>query len=139
MAYITKEYYDDTFHGTEIPVTEFGRIADVASDIVFDTCNVKPNDDDVEDPTFKKAVAYETEFLYEQGGLDAVLGFSDAALASAGERLGDYSASGNNAARRGVKFVNGVPVSPMAIMLLRRLGLMCRWAYAERGCEDGES
>ena len=140
MAYITKQYYDETFVGTTIPQTEFNRLADIASDVIYDTCNVKPTDDDLTDATFMKAVAYQTEFLYEQGGLDAVLGFSEAAMESAGEHLGDYSASGNSAARRGVKFINGVPVSPMAIMLLRRMGLMCRWAYAERSrCEDGES
>ena len=139
MAYITKEYYDGTFHGIDIPESEFGRLADIASDVTYDTCNLKPNDDDLVDDTFKRAVAYEVEFLYEQGGLDAIHGFSEAATASAGERLGDYSASGNNAARRGVKFINGIPVSPMAIMLLRRMGLMCRWAYAERGDDNGES
>ena len=134
MPYITKTYYDSEFHGRSIPANEFDRLADIASEVIYGVCRVKPDDDDVLDATFKKAVAYEVEFLQEQGGIDAILGFSDVQLSAGGEHLGDYSVSagGNSAGSSGysVIVVDGIPVSSMSIMLLRRMGLMSRWAYA---------
>lgn len=136
MAYINKEYYKDVFKGTNIPETEFDRLAEIASDITYDVCNTKPDKYDCKDEYFLKAVAYEVEFLHEQGGIDAVVGFSDADTSYSSEHLGNYSYTGNNKDKNGVKFINGVPVSSMSIMLLRRLGLMCRCVYNEKENKD---
>ena len=102
MPYIDKQYYGNTFKGNKdlISNTDFERILDIASDVVYDIARIKPSESDVASELFKKAVAYEVEFLIEQGGIDAILGFSNAALAGASESLGDYSVSagsGNSA------------------------------------------
>lgn len=134
MAYIDKEYYTN-FGGRPIPDDEFNRLAEIASDVIYDNCRVKPNDDDLQRDEFKKAVAYETEMLYEQGGVDAILGFSESSQAVGSETLAEYSISlgGSNSAGGGVITASGgVPISPIAIKLLRRIDLMCRWAFAER-------
>lgn len=132
MAYIDKTFYDTVMMGTEIPASEFDRLAEIASDVIYDVCILKPEAEDLIDETFKKAVAYQVEMLYLQGGIDAIVGASEAAQASGSESLGDYSASGGTARQTAVLASNGVPVSSMAVALLRRLGLMSRWVYARR-------
>lgn len=134
MAYIDKTFYDETFHGTEIPDEEFDRLADIASDLVYGICIVKPEAEDLIDATFQKAVAYQVELLYKQGGVDAVVGFSEASYSGGSESLGDYSVSDSSARQEAVMTYNGIPVSQMTLMLLRQLGLMTRWAYARRCC-----
>ena len=134
MPYITKTYYDAEFRGKSIPANEFDKLEDIASDVIYEICRVKPNEDDITDPAFLKAVAYEVEFLQEQGGVDAILGFADVQLSAGSEHLGDYSVSsgGNSSGASGssIIVVDGIPVSSMAIILLRRMGLMSRWAFA---------
>ena len=134
MPYITKTYYDNEFHGKTIPENDFAKLEDIASDVIYEVCRVKPDEDDVLDAAFKKAVAYEVEFLQEQGGVDAILGFSDVQLGAGSEHLGDYSVSsgGSSSGSSGssIIVVDGIPVSSMSIMLLRRMGLMSRWAFA---------
>jgi len=108
MAYIDKTYYDDTFHGTEIPETEFTRLADIASDVVYDVCILKPKAEDLTDASFKKAVAYQVELLYQQGGIDAIVGFSEASQIGGSESLGDYSVSAGQTNHEAVKTCNGM-------------------------------
>lgn len=132
MAYITEDYYRNTFGGREVLSSEFSRIADIASELVYDICRVKPSEDNIVSEEFKKAVAYEVEFLSEQGGIDAILGFSASSVAGGSESLGDYSVSGGSSAQAVLTTPGGIPVSPMAIMLLRRIGLMSKWAYASK-------
>lgn len=139
MAYIDKAFYDETFKGREIPEEEFDRLADIASDVVYETSIIKPLPDDLMNETFKKAVCYQVEMLYEQGGVDAVLGFSEAVIASGSESLGDYSVSGNQVYGSMIRTVNGIPVSPMTIMLLKRLGMMLRWAFTEYYSQRGNN
>lgn len=131
MAYIDKAYYCDTFHGKEIPEGDFDRLADIASDLVYDICRIKPKETDLVDERFKKAVAYQVEFLHEQGGTEAIVGRSEATMAGSSESLGDYSVSANTGAQQVITTKDGLPVSSMAVMQLRRLGLMSRWAIAE--------
>lgn len=131
MAYIDKAYYSDTFKGREIPEGEFDRLADIASDLIYDVCRVKPKETDLVDDRFKKAVAYQVEFLYEQGGTEAIMGRSEAAMAGSSESLGDYSVSANTSAQQAITTKDGIPVSSMAVMQLRRLGLMSAWAFAD--------
>ena len=139
MSYITKEFYDENFKGTTIPDAEFERLAEIASDVIESVCTVKPTVNDLENPVFLKAVCYQVEMLYLQGGIDAIVGFSESSLASGSESLGDYSVGGTgkdvgaNAVR-----VGGIPVAWLSIYQLKKLGLMSRWAYAEF-YRDGKS
>lgn len=130
MAYIDKSFYDEAFCGVAMPDDEFRRLAEIASDIVYNACNQKPEAADLVDETFKKAVCYQVELLYQQGGADAIVGFSESSQTGGSESLGDYSVSAGTTAQEAVKTLGGIPVSTMSIMLLRRLGLMSKWAYA---------
>lgn len=141
MAYIDQSFYNGSFGGREIPQEEFERLADIASDIIYDVCNRKPDSDAEANSVFKKAVCYEVELLYEQGGVDAILGFSEAALSGNSESLGDYSISAGTTTQTAVTAYNGIPISPLAVMSLKRLGLMTKWVYAEafeRRCKYGK-
>ena len=130
MAVIDRGYYTALFKAKQIPDTEFNRLVDIASDVIYDICRVKPSDKDLVDNRYKKAVAYQVEFLDAQGGVDAVLGFSEAAQAGNSESLGDYSVSGKIGTKSVTTTADGVPMSPMAIGQLRQMGLMSRWAFA---------
>lgn len=139
MAYIDYTYYTETFGGTAIPAAEFPRLADVSSDTIYALCSFKPSGTILTDETFLKACAYQTEFIYEQGGLEAIFGRSDASQSGGSEHLGNYSVSGKSGKETEIKYCCGVPVSPLAVMLLNKLGLLSRWLYAYRyrGIIDG--
>lgn len=130
MNYIDATFYADTFNGREIPSEDFDRLAEAASEAVYAVCRIKPDDDMVVQIDFKKAVCYQTEMLYEQGGIDAITGLSVASAAGGSEALGDYSASSGSAQRAVATLEGGVPVSPVALQILKRLGLMSRWVYS---------
>lgn len=123
MAYIDYPFYTNIFAGKEIPAEEFDALADAATDLLSGLCSrpFPPDSDAV-----RRAVAYQTELLYCQGGRDAVAGLSLSGGLS--ERLGDYtvglSSYGNQ--RQCVPMAEGIPVSGMAILILRRAGLMSR-------------
>ena len=131
MKYIDSDFYA-SFKGQEIPDPEFDRLAEAASEAIYATCIIKPDDTMIANDDFKKAVCYETELLYEQGGLDAIMGLSVSAVAGSSESLGDYSVSSGNAGKGVATLFGGVPVSPLSLAILRRLGLMSRWVYARR-------
>lgn len=132
MSYITKKFYDETFVGTEIPNSEFERLAGIASDVIYDVCIIKPTENELANEVFQKAVCYQTEMLYLQGGIDAITGFSESSQRAGSESLGDYSVGGAGNGSVAISgTIGGIPVSQMAIGQLRRLGLMSRWAYAE--------
>ncbi len=134
MAYIDYTYYTETFSGVSIPENDFNRLADIASDVIYCVCNIKPEGPVLADPDFLKAGGYEVEFLFEQGGTEAIFGRSDAASSFGSESLGNYSVSEGSGQANGAKVqtVNGIPFSPMAILLLNKLGLLSRWLYAYR-------
>lgn len=131
MAYIDKAYYDSTFKGTHIPDDEFPRLAEIASDVIASVATVEIDKNAAKTDNVKKATAYEVEMLYHQGGIDAVLGFAEG-TAIGSESLGGYSVSntGNNGSQVIFRTKDGIPVSSLAIALLKKAGLMCRWAYA---------
>lgn len=131
MAYIDEGYYKGTFRGTEIPEKEFPRLAEIASDVIDSIVTVEIDKNTAETDTVKKATAYEVEMLYQQGGVDAVIGFANG-TAIGSESLGGYSVSnvGNNGSQVIMRTKDGIPVSALAISLLKKAGLMCRWAYA---------
>lgn len=130
MIYIDRGFYTETFKGREIPASDFNRLAEAASEAVYAVCRVKPDDDTIILEDFKKAVCYETELLYEQGGLDAIMGLSAASAAGGAESLGDYSVSAGSSQEGVATLTGGIPVSPVALQILKRLGLMARWAYS---------
>lgn len=138
MAYIDKTYYDNEFKGKNIPDDKFPRLADIASDVVYGICTVEPNEQDLVTDDFKKAVCYQVEMLNEQGGIDAILGFSEAAQECFSESLGDYSVSPGTSETTSVKTYNGIPVSAMAYSKLQKLGLMSNWAYAQYYRNNGK-
>ena len=130
-AYITKADYVAVVKSGNLSTEDFDRLADIASDVIYDICRVKPTEADLQNEHFKKAVIYEVELLEAQGGVDAILGFSEASQAGSSESLGDYSVSSNPGAQQVITTKDGIPVSSLAIAQLRRMGLMSRWAYAD--------
>lgn len=131
MAYIDKAYYTDEFKGTIIPNNEFPRLAEIASDVIASVATIEIDENAAKTAEVKKATAYEVEMLYHQGGIDAVLGFAESTAVSS-ESLGGYSVSNaaNNGSQVIIRTKDGIPVSSLAIALLKKAGLMCRWAYA---------
>lgn len=130
MTYIDSSFYTNTFKGQEIPGDEFDRLAEAASEAIYAACRMKPDENMVTTEDFKKAVCYEVELLYEQGGLDAITGLSVAAGGSDSESLGDYSVTASKSRRGVATLAGGISVSPVALQILKRLGLMSRWAYS---------
>ena len=133
MAYINYQYYSETFHGTAIDESEFIRLESIASDIIDSVCS-KPTNESSDAELVKKAVAYQVEHLYFQGGLDAVTGNAVSAQV-ASESLDEYSVSSHHSeVSRGEAYsLNGSPVSTLSIELLKRAGLIGRrWIYAGR-------
>lgn len=133
MAYVSKEYYLNTFHGQTIPDAEFERLAQSASDVI-DAVVCRPIDIKSDDPDMlSKAAAYQAELLYAQGGIDAMTGKAENQMAVT-ERLDDYSIqeARTDAANQKQLSINGVPVSAMTLSILRRMGLTSRWVYAGR-------
>lgn len=138
MAFIDAAYYTDEFKGTPIPESKFARLAELASDVIDGLITVEMTlEEKRASANVKKATAYQVEFMNEHGGIDTILGYSDLDVTS--ESLGDYSVStGGGSASRIVKTSDGIPVSPMALMHLRKDGLMCRWMYADRKLPYGK-
>lgn len=130
MIYIDAQFYNGTFKGREIPTEDFARLAEAASETIFAVCRIKPDDCISRRLDFKKAVCYETELLYEHGGIDAITGVSLASVNAGSESLGDYSVSAGSSQKGVATLEGGIPVSPLAMQILKRLGLMSRWVYS---------
>lgn len=133
MAFIDAAYYKDEFKGNAIPESKFDRLAELASDVIDGLITVDMTDEEKKaSVNVKKATAYQLEFMFEHGGVDAILGYSDVDVQS--ESLGDYSVSTGGSI---VKTSDGIPVSPLALQFLRKDGLMCRWMFANRKPHNG--
>lgn len=132
MAYIEKVYYETEFKGSVIPETVFNRLADIASDMIDSLCTTPIDKSDIPDE-IKRATAYQTEMLFLQGGIEAIAGMADG-LTIGSESLGGYSVSNSsvNGSQPVVRTKDGIPVSSLAISLLKKSGYMSRWAYAEK-------
>lgn len=72
MAYLTREFYENTFHGATIPESEFERLALTASDVI-DALVTRPITDDVDKDALARAAAYQLEYIYQQGALKLLL------------------------------------------------------------------
>lgn len=132
MAYVTKEFYDNTFHGEPIDEKKFVRLADIASDLI-DAIILQPITDEVDKEQLARAAAYQVEYIEAQGGVSAVTGSADSQMVVS-EKLDDYSISAqqSDTANQSQVTFNGIPISPLALSILRNQGLMCRWVYASR-------
>lgn len=136
MAYATYEYYADTFGGVDIPQDAFDVQIRAASDILDAICTI-PIDETVNDmDQIAKACCYQAETLYAQGGTKALNGKADGGAAVT-ERLDDYSITQQQTAEANAKSItlNGIPVSPLALAILRKQGLTARWLYAAKARE----
>ena len=85
MAYIDYEFYTGTFGGSDVPQEDFTRLAQMASDIV-DAIVYRPISEVTE--RVKRAVCYEMDMLFAQGGADAANGQSSGEISY--EMLGDF-------------------------------------------------
>lgn len=135
MAYIDYEFYTGTFGGSDVPQEDFTRLAQMASDIV-DAIVYRPISEVTE--RVKRAVCYEMDMLFAQGGADAANGQSSSEISY--EMLGDYSVTAQTASSSSSSAsmsLNGIPISTLAESLLRAEGLMSRWAYAGTRIDRG--
>lgn len=108
---------------------------ELASDVIDGLITVDMTDEEKKaSVNVKKATAYQLEFMFEHGGVDAILGYSGVDVTS--ESLGDYSVSTGTASVP--KTRDGIPVSPLALQYLRKDGLMCRWLYVNRRSPNGQ-
>ena len=130
MATLDINYYNSVFNGNPIDQNAFVRLKMIAEDLVYDVCNKKPTEEQMLEEAYLKAICYEIEMLNEQGGVDAILGFSENANGIASESLGGYSVSNGNVSGGSILVKDGIPVSSLAISQLRRLGLISRWMYS---------
>ena len=128
MAYVTAEYYSTTFHGHEIPGAEFSRVEADAADIIDGIVQVPISEEDAALDKLKRAVCYQIETLAVSGGAEALIDKAVNGMKTS-ERIDDYSVSRQKVAA--YPTVDGVPVSPLTINLLRQLGKLKRWVYSE--------
>lgn len=122
MAYIDKNYYLIDYHGRAIPEIDFVKLANAAS-LIVDTLTygraAKVTDAKILSAV-KTATATEVEYLYYQGGLDALNGRGDNLKTA--EDIGNYNYTKSS---DGTFSVGGIPVSPLCLALLDSVGL--RW------------
>lgn len=138
MAFVDYEYYISTFKGTAMKQAEFDRMVDIASDVLGAVCNVDITEY-AENVYVTKAICYQIETLYLQGGIDAISGKAVSGLVES-ESLDDYSISSSQteAAKNESYSLNGIPVSPLAIAMLRQAGIFgSKWVFAGRRAPYG--
>lgn len=128
MKYICYEYYVLKFRGSLVPEDEFGYLADAAENVI-DLLVTTPITKVTEN--VKRAVAYEIETLFSQGGTDALTGLATI-TSGIDERLGDYSLGTPYVSNeKRIYSIGGVPVAGLTLALLKKEGLMGRCIYAE--------
>ena len=128
MKYICYEYYVSKFRGSLVPEDEFGYLAEGAENVV-DLLVTTPITRVTEN--VKRAVAYEIETLFSQGGTDALTGLATI-TSGIDEKLGDYSLGTPYVSNdKRIYSIGGVPVAGLTLALLKKEGLMGRCIYAE--------
>lgn len=141
MAYVTYEEYAMSggfgYSGELIDESNFCYLAGISSDVI-DALVTRPITDDVDRSQLVKATIYQVEYLAAQGGAAAISGAAESQQIMS-ERLDDYSVTVEQSAeaRRSMPTVNGIPVSPLTLSILRKLGLMSRWYYSGLGGGNG--
>lgn len=128
MKYICYEYYVSKFRGSLVPEDEFGYLAEAAENVI-DILVTTPITRVTEN--VKRAVAYEIETLFSQGGTDALTGLATI-TSGIDEKLGDYSLGTPYVSNdKRIYSIGGVPVAGLTLALLKKEGLMGRCIYAE--------
>lgn len=128
MNYISYDYYISVFNGSTVPLDEFEHIAASASTVV-DMLVTRPITD--LNDNIRRAVAYEADALYIQGGVDALSGFAGI-TSGVDERIGDYSIGTPYVSNEKRCYsIGGVPVSGLTLAILKKEGLMSRCVFAE--------
>lgn len=128
MSYISYDYYINHFNGNSVPIEEFDYIASAASTVV-DSLVIRPITD-IND-NIRRAVAYEADTLYIQGGADAISGFAGI-TSGVDEKLGQYSIGTPYVSNEKRCYsIGGVPVSGLTLAILKSEGLMSRCVYTE--------
>lgn len=132
LAYTDYDYYKNEFGGSIVPEDEFKYLASASTEILLSLITKSEPFSDSESAAISKAVAYQTELLYLQGGSDAIAGL---AVSTSGltEKAGDCSlgANYNSLASNKTATVYGIPVSGIAISVLKRAGLTSRCFFSE--------
>ncbi|MEG1892098.1 MAG: hypothetical protein RR301_11800 [Clostridia bacterium] len=139
MGYATYEFYTDVFHGSPIPATKFQRLIDDASEILDNIVQRPISATDAETGKLQRAACYQTEMLFSAGGMS---GLNDAAVNGAvtSETLDDHTVSrsviqgASSLSTQNQPTSGGIPVSTMAVAILRQMGYLNRCAYAGRLC-----
>lgn len=110
---VTKHFYEESFRGTAIPDEDFDRLIRRSTDILRGVCfgRTLPETD-----TVRNAICAQAEYLQNHGGATA---YTEPIPTK--ETVGSYSVT-----RGKVPFTyGGVPVSPLALMILTGEGLRC--------------
>ena len=123
MSVIDYSYYKSAFGGSIVPENEFSYLEGVAFDLLCAIACKAP--DAPLSENIKRAVAYQTELLYLQGGAAAIAGL---AVSTSGltQKIGDRSvgSSFNALSSNKQRTFCGIPISGIAVSLLRTEGLM---------------
>lgn len=108
-------FYRIEYQGEEIDPAEFNRLAKRSYDLIMSLHQGEETDN------VKKAECAQIEFLYKNGGIDALVGNDKSQFVS--ESIGGYSYSkGNNSS--GLRYVNGLPIAPLVWLYIRRGGVV---------------
>ncbi len=125
--YIIKSDFTTYSPSTTVLESEFAEIAERASDVIdIITFNriilaggLSTYDANTQ-AAVKKAVCAQVQYMYAHGGLDTVLGTSDASIQSAG--IGKFSYT----RKQSGQMVGDIPVSPLVNMYLSSTNLTYR-------------
>ncbi len=124
------DFYRQIFGGKALDESDYPGLAVASYDLLSTVCTspLPENDEEIE-----RAIVYQVEMLVCQGGRDALGGRGVSSGIT--ETLGDYSIGyrvGNGEMNR-VKTVGGVPLSGVALAILRKRGLTGRAMLGRRG------
>lgn len=144
MGYATYAFYTDVFHGSAIPEASASRMLDDASEILDSIVQHPITATDAVSKKIQRATCYQAEMLAVSGGMDGLNDISvNGAITS--ETLDDHTVSrtkvqgASSLSTQNQPTIGGLPVSAMAVAILRQMGYMSRWAYAaERSCPHGD-
>ena len=109
-------YYSEVFGSRVIGEGDFPSTARAVYDIFAMICTSDIGDDD----ECRRAVCYECDYLYANGGYNAINGIKS----TKSESAGDYSISYGE--KSGVCTVFGIPLSPISYNILLRGGYISR-------------
>ncbi len=138
MGYATYAFYTDVFHGIAIPEASFPRMMDDASEMLDGIVQRPISKADAATAKLQRAACYQAEMLAIAGGMD---GLNEMAVNGVitSETLDDHTVSRSNVqGANSLATSGGLPISSMAVAILRQMGYLSRWAYAGRSCPHAD-